>query len=157
MLRRLSLLISFAAITLQSFAQDGSDMRYIKPDQVDNTCIGKWVHLDFYNRSFRGRKIDTIAIQVNGTEVKFVEHRVDNGFDNWFKDQYLEAINYPGTLRLERFQIKKITRESLQVIAYFTLHDPKSENISNSIFLEEYWFTKNMIAEVLITDKDFQQ
>jgi len=157
MFERLSILIFFVALASKDFAQDGSDMRYIKPDQVDNTCIGKWVHLDFYNRSFRGRKIDTIAIQVNGKEVKFVEHRVDNGYDNWFKDQYLEAINYPGTLRIERFQIKKISKESIQVIAYFTLHDPKSENISNSIFLEEYWFAKNIIAEVLITDKDFQQ
>ena len=155
MLSKLLATICVLVMVLHTSAQDGSDMRYIKPDQVDNTCIGKWVHLDFYNRSFRGRKIDTVAIQVNGATVNFIEHRVDNGFDNWFKDQYLEAINYPGTLRIERFQIKKITRDSFQVIAYFTLHDAKSGNVSNSVFVDEYWFAKNMIAEVLITDKEF--
>ena len=156
MMPKLLPLMCLLALVMETSAQDGSDMRSVKTQDVDNTCIGKCVHMDFYNRSFRGRKIDTIAIQVNGVPVNFVEHRVDNGYDNWFSDQFLEAINYPGTLRIERFQVKKITRDSFQVIAYFTSHDSKNGNISNSVFTDEYWFAKNIIAEVLITDKDFQ-
>ncbi len=63
---------------------------------LDQNCV----QFDFYNRSFGGIKIDTILIAVTDKSIKFVEHREDNGFSNWFSRQYLESIVSIGNFKL---------------------------------------------------------
>ena len=77
----------FIALNLQ--AQDGSDIRYYKPEAIDSTLVGKLCHVDFGKDSFAGLTVDTIQLVVKGQTLAFYEHREDNGFNNWFDAQYL--------------------------------------------------------------------
>lgn len=45
-----------------TYSQDGSDIRYLKSSELNERLIGKFVHFDFYNRSFLGKKIDKIDL-----------------------------------------------------------------------------------------------
>lgn len=59
-------------IWINCYGQDGSDIRYFKANDVDSTLIGEFAHFDFLNRSFGGRKIDAIAINIDDRPIKFV-------------------------------------------------------------------------------------
>src|SRR4029453_8224914 len=74
-------------------AQDGSDILYLKPNQLDTSFVGDYVHLDFFNRSFHGKPLDTVRLFFNNAPIRFVEHRVDDGFNNWFNEQSLQSID----------------------------------------------------------------
>jgi hypothetical protein len=137
---------------LNAKSQDGSDMRYINIEDVDTSYIEKTIHIDFYNRSFASKKIDTITIMVNNKSVLFIEHREDAGFNNWFNRQYLESVERVGTekLRIEMSVIKRVTKDSIFVTNYFNFYKPNGQPAHDGAFTHDYSFAKMNISEILL-------
>jgi len=135
-----------------SFSQDGSNMRYINIEDVDSSYIGKEVHLDFYNLSFFSKRLDTITIVVNNKTVLFTEYRSDNGFNNWFSEQYLEEIsNSTEKLRLVKSIVKEVTADSILVTNHFEFFIGKKGE--EKLFHHDYWFPKSIIVQILVHSK----
>lgn len=152
---RIFLLIFLTTLTTWTplLGQDGSDILYGKVDQLDESFIGDFVHLDFYNRSFRGTYIDTITILVDNKPVKFVEHRRDNGYDNWFTGQYHQSLekNDDLTIRVVKSRLDKVTIDSIFVTNYLEYYkdgkliSDKSKQIASE-------FSRDIIVEVLVSE-----
>ena len=144
-------LISFFSFSLKILAQDGSDIKYLKIENVNVLYIGKTVHLDFYNPSFASKKRDTIAILINDKRVAFIEHREDDGFNNWFSSQYLEEMENTGheKFRVTRSIIKELTEDSILVTNYFELFDGK-KLVPGKSFIQDGWFSKKVITQILV-------
>lgn len=104
-------------------AQDGSNMRYLEPDELDSSFVGKYCHIDFGENSFGGRVIDTIEINVYGQSMKFYEHRADNGYDNWFRGQYLIRVEERSQFltHLKDSRIDSLTSERIVCNQYTEL------------------------------------
>jgi hypothetical protein len=132
--------------------QDGSDMYYIKTDRLDSSFTGKFAHLDFYKRSFRGRSIDTVVIDIDNKPVKFAEHREDNGYDNWFARQYLESVSITGDvkIRMTKWLITAVTEDSIGVTGFFEYYNSQNKPVPGRSFKKDLWFKKEQIIEVLI-------
>ncbi|MEM1135572.1 MAG: hypothetical protein AAGI07_07005, partial [Bacteroidota bacterium] len=81
MKRKILFTIIGTLIITSSIAQDGSNIRYYGPNNLDSSLIGKYCHMDFGKESFGGQAIE---ININGQQLKSNEHRKDNGFNNWF-------------------------------------------------------------------------
>src|SRR5688572_1040950 len=96
--------------------QDGSNIKYVTTSALDSSFIGKEVHLDFYQRSFGGRHLDTITITLINRPIRYLERRVDNGFNNWFSEQFLESIDNSEGMktRINSWLILAITKDSIQ-------------------------------------------
>ena len=125
------------------FAQDGSDMHYVKPEGLDQSHIGRRIHIDFYRRSFGNRQgggldVDKVSHEIAGKQIEFIEHREDDGFNNWFSEQYLESAD--KKVRIREFKLLRIDKETITVIGYFNI-DP---------FEKEFTFKKSDIAQLLI-------
>ena len=135
-----------------SIGQDGSDIKYFEIKAIDSTFIGKSIHIDFYNNSFAASKIDTVEILVNSQPVKFIEHRQDDGFNNWFSRQYLIAINHKGQeqLKIVKAVIIRVTEDSILVSNYFELQNKKNEPLPDKSFIQENWVDKKIISMVLV-------
>src|ERR1700690_3982461 len=86
-------ILAIVFISVTCLAQDGSDMRYIPIKKIDKSFIGKFAHLDFYNNSYYGAKLDTVLIIVDSKPIRFIEHRVDDGLNQWFSQQYLFSLD----------------------------------------------------------------
>ena len=133
-----------------SFGQDGSDMYHVEPDKVDESYIGRLTHIDFYRDSFgcnyyRGKKqdeskCDKISLNINNEQVEFKEHRVDDGFNNWFKDQYLESTD--KKIKIREFKLIGIEEKTLTFIGYFNV----------APFEKEFSFEKKDIFKLLFKD-----
>lgn len=147
----LSFLVSIAIWT-PSRGQDGSDILYGNVSQLDESYVGDFVHLDFYSRSFRGAVIDTIAIVVGDNPIKFIEHRRDNGFNNWFHEQYLESLESMDglTIRIEKFRLEKITIDSVFVMVFLEYYK-QGKVLSERSRQRITQFPKIIIAEVLVS------
>src|SRR5437870_1108902 len=91
-MKTLKATVSLLLFCIRSFGQDGSDIRYISTFAVDSAFVGQFIHFDFYNRSFASHKTDTVTITIDEKPVKFREVRKDDGFNNWFFQQYLQSI-----------------------------------------------------------------
>ncbi len=147
------LLVFFGGLKI--FAQDGSDMKYVKPSDLNDSHLGRTLHIDFFRRSFSffgsPRDLDSIEIDLDGRKSRFVEHRVDDGFNNWFKDQYLEAVEIidRSRLRIVRFELLKLAGDSIFVRAYFRCFDKKGVESPAKAFSRELTFKKADIAELL--------
>jgi len=135
-----------------SMGQDGSDIKYFETKAIDSTFIGKSVHIDFYNNSFAARKIDTVEIIVNNRPIKFIEHRQDDGLNNWFSRQCLTAMNYneQEQLKIVKAVIIRVTEDSILVSNYFELHNKKNEPLPGKSFIQENWVDKKIISMVLV-------
>ena len=128
------------------FSQDGSDMVYLKPESLDASHVGRRLHLDFYRRSARGRRrpdsgginVDKVSLEINGRVFEFVEHRFDDGFNNWFSQQYLETAD--KKVRLREFKLLEVGKERIVVIGYFNIAPGE----------HKFTFEKTDIAEVLL-------
>ena len=146
------LFINLILISLNAKSQDGSDMRYINIEDVDTSYIGKTVHIDFCSRSFASRKRDTITILVNNKPVLFIEHREDDGFNNWFNRQYMESLERLGTekLRIEMSVIKGVTKDSIFVTSYFNFYKSNGQPAHDGVFTQDYSFAKKGISEILL-------
>jgi hypothetical protein len=138
------LFIIFLLISLNAKTQDGSDIRYFNIGNIDTSFVGDTVHLDFYKRSFATIKPDNVTIIVNNKPVLFIEHREDNGYNNWFHRQYLESLEKLGTdkLRIEMSVIKGITKDSIFVTNYFSFYKSNGEPAHEGAFVEDYSFAK---------------
>lgn len=135
-----------------SMGQDGSDIRYFKQEYLDSISVDEFVHLDFYRKTFWGRPLDTVSIQVNGKPVKFVERRKDDGFNQWFFEQYLESLEFidKQKLRIEKCQIKEVRPDSVLVVNYFVFYNAGNKRLPEKSFRQECWFRRDIIKEVLI-------
>ena len=140
------------------FGQDGSDIFYAKIDELDKTYLGVFVHLDFYRRSFRGRDADTISIDIDNKKVRFVEHREDTGYNNWFHEQYLQSLDKVDsvTVRIVKSRVDALTTDSIFVtnfLAYYSgdklLRERSKEKTSA--------FSKAIINEVLVSGVSYKQ
>jgi hypothetical protein len=139
-------------------AQDGSNISYLKPEEVNKTHIGSLVHLDFGSRSFSfsypdtPRQLSTVKIKIDGRQVEFREHRVDDEFNSWFKQQYLEAsAKIQGrTLRWIHSELVGISDGSFHVRAYFDYFDSEGEVTKEMSFTRNLTFKKVELSEVLI-------
>lgn len=133
-------------------------MRYVKPNDLDSSYIGKWVHLDFGQRSFatfdydHKRPLDTVTIELNGKKVTFIEHRVDDGFNNWFEDQYLEAVKTVDGMRIRIIKHKLLAIEGdlIRVESYLDVFDKKGRVLKGKSFTKEFTFQKDEIFELLV-------
>jgi hypothetical protein len=146
------LLLSFWTFSL---AQDGSDIRYFKIIGVDSTLVSQFVHLDFFNRSFRGQSIDTITITIDNRPTRFIEVRKDNGYNNWFSQQSLQSIDKIDgqTIKIPKFKLDRITTTSFQVTMYVEYYDNNNNLLVEKARQIEYWFDKKDIIEVLVKSK----
>ena len=152
-LKKVKILIwGIGLIVLGAFTpvQDGSDIVYYNPADLDESLIGKICHIDFGRISFRGTVIDTIEIEVQGKLMKFYEHRVDNGFSNWFKDQYLLA--YPTTeqnsVRLQDSRIDSLTIDKVfvtSILSYYAYNSPL-----DTITVFQHSYDRDKVAKVLV-------
>jgi hypothetical protein len=135
-----------------SWGQDGSDILYGKISQLDNSYIGDFVHLDFYRLSRYDRNIDTVDIIIDSIKMKFVERRSDNGFNNWFNDQYLESVDKPEgvTIRVVKARLDKITKNSIFVTNYLEYYRDNQiiPDRSKQVTSE---FPRNIIVQVLVS------
>jgi hypothetical protein len=142
-------------IWTNSYGQDGSNIRYFKVQGVDSTLIGQDVHFDFFNRSFGRQTIDTVKINIDNRQIKFVEVRKDNGYNNWFSQQSLQSIDkFDGlTMRISKFKLDSITSISFQVTMYVDFYDTDNKLLQDKSRQIEYWFDKKDITEVLVKSK----
>jgi hypothetical protein len=131
-------------------AQDGSNIRYYEPEILDDSLIGKFCHVDFGKESFGGQAIDTIEINIKGQQMKFYEHREDNGFNNWFNKQYLirvEDKNHSST-RLQNSRIDSLTSDRIYVTS--TLSYYANESPIDTITVFQHWYDRNNVLKVQI-------
>jgi hypothetical protein len=125
------------------FGQDGSDMNYLKPEALNESHIGRRLHLDFYRwsrgiRRGEGFNIDKVSLEINGKQFEFVEHREDDGFNNWFSGQYLETAD--KKVRLKEFKLLGVEKETILVVGYFNIssRSNRSSRLRNVKSLKRY-------------------
>ncbi len=150
--KNFTILITLLTLSIFCNAQDGSDIRYFAPKAIDSSFIGKEVHLDFYRRSFGGLNIDTLTIVVDKNPIRYIEHRKDNGYNNWFNQQYLEALDTINGIHttINSWTIQNVIKDSILVKPNFGLRFPKEYFIDERLFKESFWFSKNIINEILL-------
>lgn len=142
-------------ICLNTYGQDGSDIRYLKIEDVDDTIIGEDLQFDFFNRSFGGRVIDTIYLSIDNKSIKFVEVRKDNGYTNWFSEQDLRSVDLLDEMkmRISKFNLNNITSTSYQVTIYIDFYNAENKLLMDKSRQIQYWFDKKDIIEVLLKSK----
>jgi hypothetical protein len=144
------------------FGQDGSDMNYVKSADLNESYIGRKLHIDFGQRSFgvidkrEGRFLDSVLIKVDDKTVKFIEHREDDGFNNWFSRQYLESIEKTNDLklRIREFELLKINEKDILVKAFFVYVDKNEKVLPEKSFTQGLSFEKKEIIEFLFKVKN---
>ena len=137
------------------FGQDGSDMRYIPIKKLGKSFIGQFAHLDFYSRSYKDLKPDSIVINIDDRPTKFIEHREDDGLNNWFSQQYLLSLDTLNgyIIKIVKCKIDSIANDSIQVTNYLEYYDSYNNLLTDKSRKLTYWFKKEIINEVLIKSK----
>jgi hypothetical protein len=140
---------------VQSYAQDGSDTRYYKTFAVDSSLVGQYIHLDFYNRSFASSKTDTVTITIDDKPIRFEEVRKDDGFNNWFSQQFLQSVGKVNnqTIRISKFKLDSVKPTSFVVTMYVDFFDGNNNLLNNESRRLQYQFDKRIIVEVLVKSK----
>jgi len=116
-----TIIISLILLNLRLFAQDGSDISYIDENKINADLIGKFIQIDFYNYSFGLNKYktknDTIKLFFQKRKYEFIEVRNDDGYNNWFSEQYLVSKgNVNGKkLRIQKMKLLNISNDSIEV------------------------------------------
>jgi len=146
----LNLTVVLALLCVAAYAQDGSDIKYIKPQAVDTSVIGHYVHFDFFKDSHYGQSIDTIVITIDNRPVKFFEVRTDDGFNQWFHHQSLQSVDkYEGqTIKISQCRLDSITTKSFLVTMYVDYY-ANDKLLKHKSRLIKYWFNKKDIVRVL--------
>jgi len=127
-----------------AFAQDGSDMNYINPNELTDTYVGRSMHIDFYRNSRWTsscrceRKVDKVELEINGEKVEFIERRNDDWFNNWFIMQYLESAD--KKIRIREFKLVKFDEKTVTVTAYLNIKP----------FEKEFTFNRSDITQYLV-------
>ena len=154
-MKTLKITIILLSLWTSSFGQDGSDIRYFKIIGVDSSLVGQYIHFDFFNRSFRGQSIDTIAITIDNRPTRFIEIRKDNGYNNWFSQQSLQSIDKfeERTIKIPKFRLDSITTTSFQVTMYVDYYGYNNNLLTDKARQIKYWFDKKDITEILVKSK----
>ncbi len=144
-----TILFVFLLMPLFLIVQDGSDIIYIKPKELNSSHVGKKCHIDFGRKSFRGIVIDTLKVKIRNQQIVLVEHRKDNGFNNWFREQYLETVasHKAPSIRLYDSRIDSITSEKIYVsstLGYYSGNSPL-----DTITIIQHSYLRKDIAEIL--------
>ena len=150
MKRKIGLTVIGAFLLTCLMAQDSSNIKYYEPTNLDSSLIGKYCHIDFGEESFGGRVIDTVEIKVKGQKMRFYEHRKDNGFNNWFNEQYLIRVEdkNQGSTRLQNSRIDSLTTDKIyltSVLSYYANETP-----IDTITVFQHSYDRNNISKVLI-------
>lgn len=154
-MKTLKATITFLLFWIHSYGQDGSDTRYFQTFAVDSSLVGQYIHFDFYNRSFASRKIDTVTITIDDKPIRFKEVRRDNGFNNWFSQQYLQSLDKVNDqiIRISQFKLDSVTPTSFLVTMYVDFYDVNGKLLSGRSRQMQYQFDKKDIVEVLVKSK----
>ncbi len=82
--------------------------------------------------------------------MKFYEHREDDGFNNWFKEQYLIRIEdkYKVSTRLQNSQIDSLTNDKIYLTSILSYYANESPIDTVTIF--QHWYERKNISKVLI-------
>ena len=144
-MRVLSSLVVILICVVVHHAQDGGDMLYVDRDEIGKEHVGKRVHIDFYRKTTGNYysaeaavDFDQVRLRVGGRQVQFVEHRTDDGLNNWFSQQYLESID--KKIRIREFKLLGFDERGVRVKAYLNIRP----------FEIEFVFQKADIAQFLI-------
>ncbi|MFN0141567.1 MAG: hypothetical protein ACKVQW_15960 [Pyrinomonadaceae bacterium] len=132
-----------------SMAQDGGNMNYLKPEDIDKSYIGRRVYIDFYRKSgwddrrysrYRCENVnaDKVSLEINSKKIEFIEHRCDDGLNNWFSEQYLETAD--KTIRIREFEVVAVDKEKIKVRGYFNI----------APFEKDFTIEKSDIAQLLV-------
>ena len=143
--RTLAVVVAMCIASSAAFAQDGSDINYISPDELTDAYIGRIMHIDFYRSSKgalagkgKGINVDTVELDINGKIIKFEEHRTDDGYNNWFSRQYLESSD--KKIRIREFKLTSFDEKTVTVTAYLNIKP----------FEKEFTFNRSDIAQFLV-------
>ncbi len=152
MLKILVSILLGLCFSLNLIAQDGSNIKYYKPNMLDYSLIGKSCYIDIGKLSFNKRSIDTITINVQRKLMKFYEHREDNGFNNWFNSQYLIRLpdSKDSKTLLKDSKIDSLTDNKIYVTSILSYNHLKLPLDTITVFQHNY--DKKNIAEVLIKE-----
>jgi hypothetical protein len=154
-MKRLKVTILLLLISILSLGQDGSDTRYFKTGGIDSSLVGEYIQLDFYNRSFGNRKIDTVTITIEDRPIRFKEVRKDDGFNNWFSQQYLQSVDKVNnqTIRISQFKLQGVTPTSFLVTMDVEFYDANNKRLRDRFKRLKYEFDKKDIVEVLVKSR----
>ncbi|HUF04572.1 MAG TPA: hypothetical protein VMM38_10390 [Aridibacter sp.] len=156
-MKTLILFLIVVGINSVAVAQDGGDIIYVKISDLKESHVAKYAHLDFGNRSFMSVRIDgrqefeRVKLEVKGQSITFIEHRVDDGLNNWWHQQFLEAEDlFNGkTLRISKFLILEVSKDEIKVRAYFQYFDQEDRATGGPWMTEDMSLKKNKLVEVL--------
>lgn len=117
---------------------------------MNNELLGKFIHLDFYNKSFGRKRIqDSIDLSVNKNTIKFLEIRNDTGHNNWFNEQSLLSVSKikGQKIQIEKFQLTGFDGKNLHVTAFinYLKHDKIVKKDKENMIIE-----KKKVVEVLV-------
>jgi hypothetical protein len=134
-------------------SQDGSDIMYYPADKIHSGLEGKTAYIDFYRWSYRGRHTlpDTVTLRIEEKALKFVEHRRDDGFNNWFAEQYLEHVQDSAAgmvIHVEKFSIEKVHRKYIAAKAHLKFYH-KNETVPSTKEIM-YTFDRKIIGGLLV-------
>jgi hypothetical protein len=89
-----------------------------------------------------GVDIDKVSLEIAGKQFEFIEHREDDGFNNWFSRQYLETAD--KKVRIKEFKLLGVEKETIAVMGYFNIEP----------FEQKFTVKKSDIAQVLLKARD---
>ncbi len=152
---RLFLINLFLFTFVSAQAQDGSDIRYLDASYLNDSHKGRLCHIDTKNNYFRTRITDTVKIYIQGKMTSFIEHRVDDGFNNWFVQQYLEALPLKKntSTRITYFRIDSITSNKLYVSGFVSYYN--NGMAIDTITPIQHIYLKKDISKVLLKSKSY--
>jgi hypothetical protein len=129
----------------------------LKPSELNKSEIGRDVQLDFGKPSnaislIKKMTPETVTIKFRGKDRVFREHRVDDGFMNWFIDQYLETVKpIDGQLvRITKNKLLSFSPTEIRVEVFFEFYTPSGNPVVGKTFTEEHTFSTDNISYVLV-------
>ena len=98
------------------------------------------------------RYIQSKVSVIENKIVEFKEHRVDNGFNNWFSQQYIESTKFIDgyKIRISMCKIKEIKSDSISVILFLEYRDKNGKTNFEKPNRTEYEFPKKILTEILV-------
>jgi len=150
--------LMFTLICFVSYGQDGSNIGYLDFEDLNESFIGKKVHLDFCRNSYGAFNIDKIdlsdkvIIELFGKQIEFKEHREDDGFNNWFNEQYLESTELVNgfKIRVSYSVIENITPDGIKVKMIFTYIGKRINSDIVTPPFDYYYFSKDELSKILV-------
>lgn len=120
-------------------------------EEADSTLVGKDVHFDFFNDSFGGHVIDTISITINNKPIRFIEVRKDNGYNNWFSEQGMIAIDKTNNriIKITKCKIDRMDANYFYVTLFADYCDDSGKAIEKNRQMQ-YKFNKKDVVKVLV-------